>query len=204
MEKEKNYAIWETKTHSNGNRISLQVHASCAVNPVVLHCITWLIYKTGRNYNTWEQKITLQVHASRAVNPVAFHCWWKLDYAIWENKPIQPESKITLQVHASRAVNPVALQCITWLIYQTGKKIILHEKRNKETLGRNANAQSFSAGAPSGAVNPATCAILYRCTLLCCKSCAHISVLGITKIPRWNRKWKTKENRLVLVPQKKK
>ncbi len=59
------------------------------------------------------------------------------------------------------------------------------------------------AGAPSGAVNPATCAILYRCTLLCCKSCIHILVLGITNdIEVKKRKRKTKEKRrLVLVPK---
>jgi hypothetical protein len=96
-----------------------------------------------------------------------------------KQKPIQTENKVTLQVHASRAVNPVVLHCITWLIYKTGRKTIIHEKRRNHLAG-----MQNSAGAPSGAVNPATCAILYRCTLLCCKSCAHISVRGITMIQR--------------------
>ena len=73
----------------------------------------------------------LQVHASRAVNPVVFYCWWKIDCAIWKNK-IHSKRKAKLQVHASRAVNPVFFYFLTWKIYKTGRKTIMHgkEKRN--------------------------------------------------------------------------
>jgi hypothetical protein len=66
-----------------------------------------------------------------------------------------------------------------------GENYAAWEKKQEKTLSRNVYAkEKFPAGAPSGAVNPATCAVLYRCTLLCCKSCARISVLGINMIQR--------------------
>ncbi len=38
--------------------------------------------------------------------------------------------------------------------------------KEKETQSAVVPKKKFLAGAPSGAVNPATCAILHRCTLL--------------------------------------
>jgi hypothetical protein len=41
-------------------------------------------------------------------------------------------------------------------------------KKKENSIGRSAKEKkkNFPAGAPSGAVNPATYSILYRCTLL--------------------------------------
>ncbi len=69
-------------------------------------------------------------------------------------------------MHASRAVNPVFFYFLTWKIYKTGRKAIMHGKKKETQSAVVPKKKFFPAGAPSGAVNPATYAILYRCTLL--------------------------------------
>jgi hypothetical protein len=51
------------------------------------------------------------------------------------------------------------------MIYKTGRKNYNAWEKKINSIGRSAK-EKFLAGAPSGAVNPATCANPYRCTLL--------------------------------------